>query len=350
MIAHVFRPVRRLSLAFLLLLAGVPAAHADNPFGITLWPGPGQDLSLLAARASGLGVSWVRPPAVFVDHWQPGQPCRPCEALARTGLHVALTVRHGGEDFALRRPSSPPSDLTAYANALATILDAWKPAVLVVENEENDPSFYTAGGSGGETAAAYGRELAAACAMAHQRGIACANGGLSGASAAALTWLDLLDRGRPDMACSFARRAFYGDGAHPQAARLCTYHTPEEVPQALKADLLRGADLFLAVYRSAPIDAVNLHWYGRDAGALALVADTLARLAGKPVMSNELGLARADANPANVRPLLRAAFAAGIRPAIWFSVDTPYTASLFNPDGTLRPTGSEFARQMSGRK
>ena len=344
-------PARLVFSSLLLLLAvAAPPAHADNPFGVMLWPAGGEDISLLAARAGGLGVAWYRPPAVFVDGWQPGEPCPTCAALARSGLHLALTVRNGGRDYAPHRPSTPPVDIDAYKRTLASILDAWKADILVVENEENRPWFYAGGTPGIDVSQAYGRELEAACAVAHAHGAACTNGGLSSDAAAAVAWQDYLERGQADLACDFARRAFYTERNPAAGTRLCAYRSVGEVPKEVRAALLHNADRFLAIYQRAPIDAVNFHWYGHDATALAVVADALARATGKPALSNEIGQWRWDAAPANVRPLLRAATAAKLKLAIWYSLDTPNTASLFNQDGSLRQTGQEFAHQMSGRK
>lgn len=75
----------------------------------------------------------------------------------------------------------------------------------------------------------------------------------------------------------------------------------------------------------------------------------LGHITGKPAMSNEIGQ-RSAADPNDVRPLLRAAIAAHIKVAIWYSIDTSNTRSLFEPDGRLRPAGWEFQRQMSGFK
>jgi hypothetical protein len=122
------------------------------------------------------------------------------------------------------------------------------------------------------------------------------------------------------------------------------------VPDSLLHELLQNADLLLPVYRASPIDAVNIHWYGGDANALAQTIGVIERLVGKPVMSNEIGQRRTDADPAHVRPLLRAAFAGRMKLAIWYSVDSEDSVSLFEPDGRLRPAGEEFAHQMSGRK
>ena len=343
-------PLLRPALGLFLFLAAIAPARADNPFGIMLWPTDAGDMPLLAARARGLGVGWFRPPAVFLDRWQGLPACPPCGAPRRAGLKTALTVRNGGSDGLPRRPSSPPDDLPAYRHTLADVLDAWKPDLLVVENEEGNPRFFETGRTPAETAAAYGRELGAACEIAHAKGAACANGGLTGDRAAAFAWLTLLSRQDADTACDFARRAFSEPNDRDRGQRLCAYRSADEVPAAVRAAMLGNIEDLLAQYRTQPVDRVNLHWFGHDAGALAIVAQLLAQATGKPVMSNEIGQLRGDSDPANVRPLLRAAFASGLDPAIWFSIDTPTTVSLFNLDGSLRPGGREFVHQMSGLK
>jgi hypothetical protein len=261
-----------------------------------------------------------------------------------------LTVRNGGSDGLPQRPSTAPDDLPAYGRRLADVLDAWKPDVLVVENEEGNPRFFQAGRTPAETATAYGRQLAVACQIAHAKGAACTNGGLTGDRAAAFAWLTLLSRQDADTACDFARRAFSEPTDRHRGQRLCAYRSVDEVPAAVRAAMLGNTEDLIAQYRTQPVDRVNLHWFGRDAGALAIVANLLAQATGKPVMSNEIGQLRGEDDPADVRPLLRAAFASGLDPAIWFSIDTPTTVSLFNLDGSLRPGGREFAHQMSGLK
>jgi hypothetical protein len=321
-----------------------------------VWPDNGGDVDIAAARAAALGVAWFRPPAAFVERWQVETDCPSCKSVGRVGLAVAITLRHGGRDWAPRRPSTPPTDPTQYAREVGFIVDAWRPALLVVENEENEPLSYSDGrvldswDSGGDTAQAYGRELRAACSVAHAHAIRCANGGLSSEAAAALTWVTLLDQGHPDIACDFAKHALYTEADPNAGAALCAYTTVAQIPPDKRARLLRNADKLLPIYRDAPIDLVNFHWYGHDATALAETASTLAALTGKPVMSNEIGQHPWDADPQSVRPLLRAAFAAGLKVAIWFSVDTGVATSLFDADGRLRPAGMEFAHQMSGRK
>ena len=338
------------------MVAGGGAARADNPFGLMLWPKPGQDLGIVAARAAALGVAWFRPPPLFVDRWKADTPCPACREVSRSGLTLVVTLRNGGRDAMPRRPSTPPKDLDAYRQAVSAVIDIWKPGMLVVENEEDKPLLYSDGrtpgvwDSGGATAQGYARELAVACEEAHAHKILCANGGLSSEAAAALTWMVLLEDGRTDQACDFAKRTFYTSTDPKAGMVLCAYRTAGEVPAQLRQQLLGSAEQLVPVYRNSAIDAVNFHWYGRDAATLAQAADALARLTGKAVMSNEIGQRRWDADPANVRPLLRAAVAAKLKLAVWFSVDSDDTVSLFDDDGTLRPAGSEFAHQMSGRK
>ncbi len=329
--------MQRLWFAFLLLLTGVRPALADNPFGLMLWPTGGEPLSLLAARTAGIGAAWFRPPAVRADRWRLGGSCPDCAALSHLGLNIVLTVRSDNQ-------VGQPLDEDAYRAILASILDTWKPAVLVIESEENlSPRFAAA-------PELYAARLAAGCALAHARGIACTNGGLSAEAAASLTWLSLLDEGKVAQACEFARAAFYSEGDPQAGAALCGYRASQEVPADLRARMLANADRLIAVYRAAPIDALNFHWCSHDAAALATTADLLSRLSGKPAMSNEIRQRPWDADPAYVRPLLRAAFASRLKVAIWYSLDAPDAVSLFNEDGSLRPGGRAFARQMSGRK
>ena len=335
----------RLIVALLcLLVVSGGRCRADNPFGLMLWPAGGTDLSMLAARAVGVGVGWYRPPAVFVDRWQTGQRCAVCTALAASGLHLALTVRTDGRDGPLHKPSAPPGDSDAYRRTLRDIIATWRPAVVVIEHEENLPRFYSG------SPATYARQLTIACDVAHEQGAACTNGGLSSDAAAAVAWLDLLEQGKSDQACEFARHSFYTESDDEAGKSLCAYRSAADLPADRRARLLQNADRLLSVYQSAPLDLVNFHWYSHDAGALAVTAATIRRITGKPVMSNEIGQRPWDVDAALVRPLLRAAVSAGLKVVIWFSVEGANSASLFNDDGSLRPAGREFARQMSGRR
>jgi len=325
--------LRRLLFIVTLLFSG-PGAMAENPYGLMLWPAPGQDLALTAARAAALGVAWYRPPALFLDRWRDDADCAACRQLEKSGLKLAITIRNGGRDSLPRRPSKPPSDMALYSHTVGAILDKWKPAMLVVEDEEDQPLRYD--WELDDTPRAYGWELEAACAAAHNRQIACGNGGLSYDGAALLTWATLRREHKNDLACDFARRAL------PARPELCS--GPAD------SDELHRLDRLVAIYAKSPIDAVNIHWYAADATAFAQCIEIIGRLTGKPVMSNEIALTRSNPDPRHVRPLMRAAMAGHLTLAIWFSVDAADSLSLFDEAGRLRPAGEEFAHQMSGRK
>ena len=332
-----------LSAAF--CLAAVPAC-AQNPFGVMLWGQAGEDMPALLARARGLGVAWYRPPALFLDRWVPGQPCSACAVYADSGLKIALTVRNSGNDQGSRAPSHPPMDIALFGKTLGSVLDAWKPAYLVVENEEDNPLSYD---DPSRDFSGYRVELARACQIAHARGIPCTNGGLSFESVTLAAWLDTLERDGGEAGCAFIRRLFPDGPRRGMADALCAYETRAQASPIAQGPA-RDALTLLPIYRQSPIDAVNIHWYGKDAYALSEVAAFMGRATGKPVLSNEIGQRPTEASPANIRPILRAALSAGLTMAVWYSVDTSGSVSLFDAKGLLRPSGWEFQRQMSGRR
>lgn len=338
--------IARFFLAVLALLVLTGPVRADNPFGVMLWPQQGETLDMTLARARGLGIAWYRPGAIILDHWQSSGTCPLCAYYQHADLRLALVVRNSGQDQPSHRPSTPPTDLAAYKKSLGEVLDSWKPMLLVVETEENDPASLS--GTGGDFAS-YGRELEAACAVAHAHKGYCTNGGLTSRSIASAVWLDFLQRGQGEQACDFAKRVFYTEDNAEAGAALCAYKTIEAVPPQVKAQALTGADRLLALYRTAAIDVVNFHWFIHDARALSQTVDYVSKITGKPAVSSEMGQWRWDASPAHVRPLLRAAFAAQMQLVIWYSIEGPSTASLFESDGRLRPAGWEFQRQMRGK-
>lgn len=330
-------------LAHLLIVAALGwvawqgAAHAANPYGVMLFPNPGEDYALTLARARGLGVTWFRPPTIALKRWEAGKPCATCTIFARSGLALAITVRNVADPSG-QETSHPPADPEAFRKSLDSVVTAWSPTLVAVESEENAAASYDGGADGPK---AYLAELNIACAVAHAHRTLCTNGGLTSQGAATVTWLGFLAAGQADRACDFAKRALPGED-------LCGYKKVAEIPQALRQRLAGTAEALVDAYRTAPIDMVNFHWFGKDTQAFAETAEYLAHATGKPAATNELGLRRNAADPQLVRPLLRAVVAEGLRVAIWYSVDTTDTVSLFGRDGLLRPTGWEFQRQLSG--
>ncbi|MBI4768828.1 MAG: hypothetical protein HY784_00030, partial [Chloroflexi bacterium] len=247
---------------------------------------------------------------------------------------LILTVRTNGGGIG--NPSSPPSDLEAYKQALGQILDKYSPEVLAVENEENSKIFYTG------TPEEYAVELKAACEVAHSKGIKCTNGGLVSAEVALLVWDWMMAQRGADVACSFARRALekqYSD-------ELCQAGSVERLSARARQVLEKGHTL-MQVYRSAGMDYMNFHWYISDPEALGEAVAFLKATTGLPVMTNEIGQQNED--PAFIQPLLQKAVDLGLPYIVWYSVDAPKARSLYNSDGSLRPAGQQFQAYIQQR-
>jgi len=227
---------------------------------------------------------------------------------------------------------------------LDSVLEAWSPALLVIDDEEDAA---VPPGMAAIAAATYAERLRAACEIAHARGIPCANGGLTERRGALFAWLSLRDHGSTERACAFAQSVFPREA--DTVAALCTAQEGDIRAAERRAALSQDTERWIEAYRATPVDWVNFHWFSPDARAFAETAEAIGRATGKPVMSNALGQRPWNADAKAVRPVLRAAVAARLRLAIWYSLDTSGTVSLLEADGRLRPTGWEFQRQLSGR-
>ena len=296
--------------------AGTAAPARENPFGLML-PSQLVRSSQGMAIAKGLGVVYFRPASIFLDEWNGS--CPECDIGRDAGLQLVLTVRNDGR----RQASSPPDDLAAYRRVLGQVLDAYRPAVLVVENEENSALFYTG------TPADYAAELEAACQVAHARGVPCTNGGLVSTLVALLVYNHYRQGGQTTAAQDFATRAFT-----PEEARLLNSPKAEEQ--------IRKGNALLAAYRAAGADFVNFHWYVADPRALAEAVAYLVAQSGLPPITNEIGQHTDD--PDQTTAVMRKVVELGLPVAVWFSVDAPKARALVDPDGALRPTGEAFRR------
>lgn len=304
----------------ILVLVGLlwPASAvqaAQSPIGLMLGA-PRLNVTRRIALVKELGVTYFRPNAIFVESWT-GR-CEDCEAARAAGLKLVLTVRNNGGGL---RPASPPADLAAYRRTLGQVLDRYRPAVLVVENEENSKVFYLG------TPEQYGTELRAACEVAHASGVQCTNGGLVSALAVLLVWDHYRSSGETQKAESFAARAF----------------TPEEraaIRSPRAAAVIAKGKALLAQYRGAGVDLVNFHWYVRDPGALAETVAYLRHEVGLPVMTNEMG--QHDLDPATATALLQEVLVQALPIAVWYSVDAKRSFALQDADGVLRANGEAF--------
>jgi hypothetical protein len=272
--------------------------------------------------AEHLGVGYLRPSAVFVESWD-GR-CLECPVVRDAGLQFVLTIRNGAH---VTEPARPPDDLDAYGQAIREILRSYRPALVVIENEENTQNFYA--GSAGE----YGAQLRAACDVAHDLHTPCTNGGLLSGSVALLVYQHYVDTGQTDRAADFARRAF----ERWQMNRLQSPGGPQWI-----AARVREVGEFLAVYGPAGADFVNFHWYVADPQALGEAVDYLQEVTGLPAVTNEIG--QRDTDPGTTTGVLAGVRDLGLRYAVWFAIDATVARGLVDPDGTLRQTGVAFSK------
>ncbi|MBI3098284.1 MAG: hypothetical protein HYY93_08600 [Planctomycetes bacterium] len=292
-----------------------------HPFGLLL---SGRDVKEKTLRARAVGARYYRTvQAVFTGAWK-GRS-EECEAAREAGLELVLTVRNGDGGG---KPSGPPADIEAYRRRVGEILDACKPSLLVVENEENSKALFYTG-----TPEEYHRQLAAAAEVAHAREIKCANGGLVSDLVAILVAEAMIARGEVEKGEALLTRSLNERG---NVKRLRTTEKYREQRE-------RGTAL-LAGYKAAGIDYVNFHWYNADPADLGEAVKCLRETTGLPVISNELGQQKNE-DPAQVRAIMGKIVELELPVAIWFSIDVPDHAqarALFNEDGSLRPNGEAY--------
>lgn len=283
------------------------------------------DLETRLRLARELGVDHVRSRPVLVPSWD--GTCDECPAIHDAGMQLVLTIRNSAS---VNAPATAASDIGAYQNSVGRILDAYRPALVVVENEEDTEKYFSG------TATEYAALLSAACVEAHQRGIKCSNGGLLSGSIAYLVHQHYLDVGETDRAKSFGDRAF----ERFQTVRLSTESGRASVRQ--QVERLEG---FISTYASSGADYLNFHWYVPDADALAESVRYLEELSGLPAITNEIG--QRDDEAGTTRALLEQVRDLGLPYAIWFSSDARLARALVDPNGGLRSTGVAFRDVMA---
>jgi acetyl esterase/lipase len=305
-------------------------ASGTNPFGLLLGA-DGIDDQYRVDLAKALGVAYFRPWYVTVETWNGACYDLACDLGPNAGLKLILTARNNvGEapPFA----TTPPSDGAAYRRNLGDILKRYHPEVLVVENEEDSAQYWSG------TPEQYGALLKAACQVAHDQKISCANGGLSSKTTALLVWADYIDQHQNTEACNFVQRA--GAVLSPD---LCRFTAIDHLSDEDKAVLNTGRKL-LEIYKTSGQDYLNFHWYVPDKSAFSEAVNYLRRVVNLPVMSNEIG--QTDQSPEAVQKLLSAASDLKLTYAVWFSLDRDPAVALQNEDGSLRSNGQAFREFM----
>ncbi len=294
--------------------------------------------------AKDLGVHYIRG-RVDVQGWDGSEPSY--NTYTSAGLKVLLNLNYGiprngaGE----HAPVPFPTDMNAYSKTLNAVLDKYKPEVVVIENEEDNPNYHQ--GSADD----YINELKTGIQVAHSKGLKVTNGGITVREICLIIYDDLLQSGQKDKAISFAQKAFPPNFA----TRLSGDGDPMRNPQISRQ--IEFGRKIIAAYKDLDLDYVNFHWYepvqarGKnidkssisfDPSTFAFVVNYIKEKTGKPVMTNEFGVL--DPSPDLVRGLLKAAKDANLSYAIFYSADggEGKAVALQNAGGDLRDNGNAF--------
>ncbi len=314
--------------AVLLAVFFAPALRAEgvNPWGIMAPKSTGVPQAFIESVKE-TGAIYLRPGDVWVEEWiKASGKCDECFKLRNSGLGLILTLRNNGRSALGKpgNPTTPPKDLGAYQKAVGQILENYRPALLVLENEENGGAFYS---GGSDAAKEYSKQLSVGCEEAHQRNMRCSNGGLTNDTAVLLTWFQYMTTGQQEKACSFAKRAFREKNDPDAAEKLCKIKFPAKAPDKYKKQIEAGRK-FIQVYRSAPIDFINLHWTANDAEAFKETVDFLRQATGKAVISNEIAPRALNDNPKIADSFIQAVKDKNLAFAIWHHTERPNNKAL----------------------
>ncbi|TZF86467.1 hypothetical protein FW774_05345 (plasmid) [Pedobacter sp. BS3] len=304
-----------------------------NPFGILADKTENKAIGIATTIrvAKDLGVPYVRT-RIWLNKWN--GKCIPCEAITAAGLKIILNINAGAP---VNGPVPFPTDITAYKKTVREILTKYKPALVSIENEEDNPLYHTG------TAEDYINELKAGTEIAHQMGIKVSNGGITSALVAMLTYQDMIQHGRTNEADIFARKIF-PDYKVRNLAKIISNN-----------EKIRFATSVLEAIKSSDVDYINFHWYtpGRglkgadistktDVNVLDDITAFLKKSTGKPVITTEIG--QLAPSPVIVTNLLQKTSELNMDFVIWYSGDggDGKAIALQNADGSLRENGKAF--------
>jgi hypothetical protein len=291
-----------------------------------------------AQIAKALGVKYIRC-LQNLQKWDGTNPAY--DAYAAAGLHVLLNVNYGVPRNAMgdHDPVAFPTDMTAFTQTLNSILDKYKPEVLVVENEEDNPTYHQGG------AEDYIMELSTAIKIAHAKGIKVTNGGITVREVCLIIYDDYVQKGESEKATDFAKSVF---------PDMLTKRINMNNPQ-IQRQIEFGRKI-IAAYKVLDLDYVNFHWYEPvkarmlagntnvefDPKIFSFVVNYLRNVTGKPVLTNEFGVL--NPSPELVKNLLQAVRSAKLEYAIFYSADggDGKAIALQNGSGDLRENGVAF--------
>lgn len=292
-----------------------------------------------AQVAKNLGVHYTRA-RIDLQAWNGSNSLY--DAYAAAGLKVLLNINYGIPRNAMgdHDPIPFPTDMESYSKTVNSILDKYKPEVVVVENEEDNP-FYHSG-----SADDYIKQLQTAIQIAHSKGLKVTNGGITVREVCLIIYDDLVQSGQKEKAMEFINKAV------PPAflKRINNMNNPQ-----IQRQVEFGRKI-IAAYKTLDLDYVNFHWYEpvqARTNAAAITADFkpeiftyvvnyLKTKTGKPVLTNEFGVL--NNSPELVKGILKAAYDAKLSYAIFYSADGGQgkAVALQNGAGDLRENGVAF--------
>jgi len=291
------------------------------------------------AIAKALGVNYIRA-RIDVQGW--GGSNAAYDTYTAGGLRVLLNINYGIPRSATGEfdPVPFPADMDAYSKSLNSILDKYKPEVVAIENEEDNPNYHA--GSADD----YINELKTAIEVAHSKGLKITNGGITLREICLIIYDDYVQRGQKDKAMDFAKRVF----PPMLLQRLNNLDNP------MVARQLEFGRKIIAAYKTPDLDYINFHSYepvrargqaakansAFDPQAFAFVVNYLKTTTGKPVLTNEFGTF--NTSPELTKNLLQAVKDGGLSYAIFYSADggTGKAVALQNASGDLRENGIAF--------
>lgn len=318
--------VTAVALAGALVPVPVPAqASNHNPFGVMI------DQAVGPAVAQDLGVEYAR---VRYNLLNVHNPCPACNRYRRAGIDLVITLKYNAQGAA----STAAPDLITYKTLVRKAIDEERPAAVVVENEMEAPKYFTG------TPSRYLAMLKAACKVAGNREVPCADGGLMTLTVPSMVYQDYVDAGQSDEAVSYFRRVFRDD------AQFQWWTDPANADYVRERAVL--GHKFMDGFTAAGATHVNFHWYITDTSALAETVHYIQSETGLRVLTNEIG--QTDTDPATTEAMMRELLSLGLDYVIWYSQDHDYEDEVWDvfalhekSDGSLRPTGHRFKEVIS---
>lgn len=310
-----------------LILLGTSTAYAESvKIGILAQPpredrkefGNAIDYKVKVAKL--LGVKYIR----FSAHVQNLEP-REIDDLKKVsaqGYKIILHVLNKTKRESTG-PSEPVKDMVTYRKNVTTLLDQVRPELVAVENEELAYNFYSG------TPAQYLEQLEATCDIAHQKGIACTDGGIT--TIEFVTYLDL-KKTNPSAADTFGATGIKAN----QLKNLKKGKAANEKRQAQ----LDNTYVLMEGLKKSSIDYVNFHWYTEDPTALEQAVQYLKKMTGKTPITTEIG--QHNTSVSWVKNVIAKAYQLQIPYVIWFTGDGKRAYALQESDQKLRPSGEAF--------